>query len=443
MFFPSIEEIATRSVIMIDEQASVAEAVAMMLRHDVRDVVVRRDRRGLGYGVFTANSLIRCCAEESSRSRALSEVMLEDLLCVPKDANVLEVFPRMDQRAEYLGVLDENGGLWGIVSYTDIVTNIDPEVLIERQQVGEIFQRTMAKTAGPHQLLREVLQQLNTNDDAVVIVKDRKPIGIITTKDAVRLLEDTANLNLPVSQVMSTPLETIKRETSIKQALEYIRTHRYKRAVVVEDEVLLGVITQRELVSLAYNRWVGLLRSHTEQLQEVVALLRDKAARLEVLASTDSLTGIANRSRMQQTLEQEISRARRYLDANFSLVLLDVDYFKAINDHYGHLKGDQVLRQLAELLANQVRETDIVARWGGEEFMLLLPMTPLQNAGIFAERLRGRIANTDFSLDKGVRVSLGVAEYQKPEGLDQLFQRVDQALYRAKEEGRDRVVLAP
>ncbi len=160
---------------------------------------------------------------------------------------------------------------------------------------------------------------------------------------------------------------------------------------------------------------------------------------LRELSDTDDLTGLANRRRLMQRLEEEMSRARRhgYL---LSLLLLDLDHFKRVNDTWGHLKGDQVLRDIATLCHATLRQEDVVARLGGEELAILLPMTPLTDAMRLAERLRQRIADHDFGLDRRVvTASLGAAEYRHGDTLETLIERADQGLYVAKDEGRNRV----
>jgi len=154
-------------------------------------------------------------------------------------------------------------------------------------------------------------------------------------------------------------------------------------------------------------------------------------------AFTCTLTGLPNRRAFSLALTREISRAERY-GTPFSLVLMDLDHFKKINDTLGHDHGDELLRRVARLLVDQVRREDVVARWGGEEFALLLPSTHLEDAKRLAERLRQVLEAQHW----GVTASFGVAEYVLGEEEENLFRRADQALYRAKNAGRNRVEMA-
>lgn len=156
-------------------------------------------------------------------------------------------------------------------------------------------------------------------------------------------------------------------------------------------------------------------------------------------ADHDPLTGLYNRYAFQNQLDEEIRRIDRY-GGSFSLIMLDLDYFKTVNDRYGHDVGDQVLRRVSALMQEEVRDPDIITRWGGEEFMILLPETDIDNAIVLAERIRTRIAETDFEGPDGVTISLGLAGSHAGESEEMLIRRVDRALYRAKASGRNRAV---
>lgn len=159
-------------------------------------------------------------------------------------------------------------------------------------------------------------------------------------------------------------------------------------------------------------------------------------------ASTDPLTNAANRRHFLDLAEKEITRAQRYQHP-LSVLQLDVDYFKRINDLYGHATGDHVLRRLVSTCRSALRESDIIGRLGGEEFAILLPNTHENQAAEVAERLRAGLAELRIATHDDVlhfSVSLGVAECRPYETIDQALNRADQALYRAKHLGRNRIV---
>jgi diguanylate cyclase (GGDEF)-like protein len=162
---------------------------------------------------------------------------------------------------------------------------------------------------------------------------------------------------------------------------------------------------------------------------------------LERRATTDMLTGIYNRLRFNEFLDRQISEVQRYPHP-LALIMFDIDYFKKINDTYGHHAGDQVLRELAKVISAKIRETDVFARWGGEEFMILSPYADGEHAARLAEKLRGAVETHAFVKAK-VTCSFGVTEFDARDTSESLVARVDAALYQAKAEGRNRVVAIP
>jgi diguanylate cyclase (GGDEF)-like protein len=179
------------------------------------------------------------------------------------------------------------------------------------------------------------------------------------------------------------------------------------------------------------------------KLVEAQRELTEKNLALQQLSRTDSLTGLANRRHLDERLAAECRRARRDRTP-LSVVLGDIDHFKALNDRHGHLVGDRVLGCVAGRLAAMSRETDCAGRFGGEEFLVVLVNNDLAGARTFAERWRRAIEDSTFELEDGVRVStsvsVGVASYGPDcDTPDQLVRRADRALYQAKDAGRNRV----
>ena len=180
------------------------------------------------------------------------------------------------------------------------------------------------------------------------------------------------------------------------------------------------------------GKWqgIGIVRDITDRKQAEETLRQ--------LASTDSLTGIANRREFDAALQAEMSRTERYRQP-FSVLLLDIDHFKQVNDTFGHQTGDVVLRGLARLVAGRIRAQDMFARWGGEEFVILVPNCNAVEARMFAEKLRLAVEQHDFPGVGQVTCSIGLAEYHPGESINNFIERVDECLYRAKDNGRNRV----
>lgn len=158
----------------------------------------------------------------------------------------------------------------------------------------------------------------------------------------------------------------------------------------------------------------------------------------ETMASRDELTQLYNRRAFNDFLAQMIVQAQRYNEP-LSIAMLDFDHFKKINDRLGHTVGDSVLKQLAEIIQANIRASDVLARWGGEEFILLMPKITLADAARVMDRLRLIVADEEFVGGSTVTISVGVTELRPGDGFDDLLKRVDEAQYRAKASGRNNV----
>lgn len=170
----------------------------------------------------------------------------------------------------------------------------------------------------------------------------------------------------------------------------------------------------------------------------VFARIQDK---LEKISYLDKLTNAYNRYKLYDFIEEEIERKRRY-ETNFSIILYDIDYFKSINDKQGHLAGDLVLKESVKLVNKIIRGNDKLFRFGGDEFLVLLPNTELKNAKVAAENIRAMIEGTEYyyELKENITFSMGVAQYKTGESSSELIDRADEMLYKAKKEGRNRVI---
>jgi diguanylate cyclase (GGDEF)-like protein len=202
----------------------------------------------------------------------------------------------------------------------------------------------------------------------------------------------------------------------------------YLKKPLDKAELLLRVENQLKL-----NKVYAGLRRSNDELLEAYALLQQ-------LATVDPLTGLENRRSLMDFSEVQLKLAQRY-KSFFSILLIDLDYFKKINDTYGHLIGDEILKNIAKILKESLRNVDHIGRFGGEEFIVILPNTTLKNAVLVAEKVRDAIANFKHNIEEQIiqaTVSIGIASYNPlDDDVNQILERADQALYQAKSSGRN------
>lgn len=206
---------------------------------------------------------------------------------------------------------------------------------------------------------------------------------------------------------------------------------------------LLGIVITLLLCAVVLTYFVAMQRQLSAE-SYITVKRREAEGRARAMAKradTDALTGVLNRMGFNDAISQELGRARRYQQP-LSVAIADIDHFKKVNDEFGHPVGDQVLVRTANLLSSCVRESDTVARWGGEEFAVIAPMTTEAGAASLAEKLRSIMAATHIGPKEAVTASFGVAELRPDDTVETLLQRADAALYRAKQSGRNRVCRA-
>lgn len=200
----------------------------------------------------------------------------------------------------------------------------------------------------------------------------------------------------------------------------------------------LELIEQNRLLKAGNLTLEKRLVIKAKELERRNAELQAKIAEIEHISNTDPLTQIANRKKFEAELVREKARADRYQHP-LSLAIFDIDHFKAVNDTHGHHVGDEVLKSLAQLVADNIRDLDFFARWGGEEFVLIFPSISLEGACECTEKLRSLISQVEMAPGISITCSFGVTEYQAGDSIEKLFTWIDNALYMAKNTGRNRV----
>jgi diguanylate cyclase (GGDEF)-like protein len=279
---------------------------------------------------------------------------------------------------------------------------------------GEIILSTEAESHYLYILLKGRLAiQLNSHDDIpLATVEPGECVGEMSIIDS----------RVPSAQVSATEQSQV---------------------LVIEQEILW------RMISVSHEIARNLLYIMSERVRYsnlVIADSLEMQRKYQRYASTDALTGLHNRGWLDDAFDREIKRSERD-ELPLALIMIDVDHFKNYNDEYGHLGGDQVLITVANAIRSPLRPNDLVARFGGEEFAVLLPETSVSNAEIIAERLRDHVAKADPGvLDKrqlpAVTISLGITGRQPGYSLDMMIAAADVAMYHAKRNGRNRVEVA-
>jgi len=439
---PSVSDICVKEVVSIDILSTLAEAVKKMRTHNVRSILII-DNQSKKYYILTTNDAIDYKLKDISLETKLSDMTLQDVHKIDANVNVLEIINHDEIKDEYLIVLEEDK-IIGILSQTDIINNIDPQVLIQKQTISNIILQYSVQTIYQDEATVNAIKIMKAKeiDSIIIINNENQPLGIFTTKDFLNVIHNNADINLPIKTYMSSPLQTLPSTVKIYEALEFIKIKHFKR-IVVTDELgkISGVITQSELLRLINNKWMELIKDRGTELSKINEKLMEKASILEESASTDFLTKLYNRRKFDSLIEYEIEQIKRYKHGNLCIILLDIDNFKIVNDTYGHDTGDEILKEIGQIIKISSRNSDVTSRWGGEEFALSLSHTNIEEAMLVAQKIRISIENFKFQNDLSITCSFGLSQFRTSDTYQTLFKRADTALYEAKNTGKNKVVI--
>jgi diguanylate cyclase (GGDEF)-like protein len=427
----TIEEIAVSDIVQIDIHEHVMDALKLLYESGKRSVIVSDE--GSGYYALSIGVIAQQQNLDNVVDKRLQALMLPKVKAFAHNEPVNDVYFSLETHDRVV-VVTEKDRLQSVVSYNDIVAHINPKEFFAHENIESIFLRNRYTKVALGATVGEVIGMFKGRyDESMIVYDEYDPVGIITSKDIIKALIDKVNLECSIQSIMSKPIKTIPSNTSLKEALYFIESHAFRRVVVSGAEGrILGIVSKSDIYSLLKNKWIDKTLQNEMILDGINKTLRDQMC-------YDHLTKIYNRVKFDDIIEHEKNVADRYKNTPFSLALFDIDNFKSINDTYGHHVGDEVLVKFAQILKRNSRNSDVVARWGGEEFAIILSNTSQQEAGMAADKIRKAVGKERFESVGNVTVSVGVSEY-KHEKLALLFERTDRALYQAKRGGKNQTV---
>ena len=300
-----------------------------------------------------------------------------------------------------------------ISEIADIVSTLGSQVVTEKQEYEEFLKSLTSRLNELDQYIR------TTSDEDVEAFEQRKLIGKAVEDQVLGIRHEVEDAN---------DLDVLK--TSVNDRLDFLNQHfeRYRRSDHERFEQ-----SQKQIQEL--NR-------RLQAMEQEGVELRESAEKSRELSLKDALTGIWNRQALNEDLEREFVRWQRY-QKPLSLVVWDIDFFKRVNDEYGHAAGDKVLKTIARIFMQETRDADFISRFGGEEFVGIFPETRLEDALSLANKIRKKVESSNFHYENKpvpITASAGLATFRPNDTIDAVFKRADAALYRAKETGRNRCI---
>jgi len=299
--------------------------------------------------------------------------------------------------------------------------NLNPR--IDSIMVDEVF--TAEKTTPIKEAARIILKK---RIGCLVVLHGNKPVGIITERNIVRYLAENSQYNekTPIGKIMSRPIIMVKLSTSYSVAINILLSRGIKRLPVVKEGKVVGLLTLQGMLNYSrYFMW--------KTIEEIKALKQE--------INLDRLTGFYNKNYISLRIRGEFKRVTRY-GGRSCLLFMDIDYFKRVNDTYSHTAGDRVLKEFAALLREKCRESDIIGRFGGEEFCIITPFLRSRQAAYFAEKIRKRIQKHSFKYKNNlikITVTIGLTSFTGAASNQEVLERADEAMYAGKKYGRNTV----
>ncbi len=266
--------------------------------------------------------------------------------------------------------------------------------------------------------LEEQKKELNTIYSTIKQEKEKLSNAVLEANEKERMLKSLVNLQI----------DKQKEFENAKIKLEHLNSQieEEKNNLLIKESIIAD---QKNKILIFGALFIIILILGINGIRQNLLLKN--------LSQIDTLSGLYNRRFMNKKIEEEISKYKRY-KIPFSVLLIDVDFFKKINDTYGHDKGDFVIKRISNLLKQNIRDSDICARWGGEEFLILVPNNNLDGALILANNLKELIEKNNFEIKENVTISIGVSTFDENSSQEKLLKSADIALYKAKENGRNR-----
>ncbi|UCG80993.1 MAG: GGDEF domain-containing protein [Desulfobacterales bacterium] len=468
------ERFARKPLVMARGKRTIGYAMSLMVENNVRRLLVV-DQSDNFLGVVTQQELLNYLEEDFYRSSLKVKHVfdqLKDLVSVAREDAIREVLKKMvEHNISAIPILGNKVAV-GIITEKDVLRLAKDNVSL-KEPVGK-YMSSPVTLVNLETTLIDVVKTMNMKNIRRVVVEDGDglAVGIMTNRDLVRNFEGDYN------EFLERKLRYTKEVLNLlpEMLFEVIDTGEDQLVVWANEKVLSRfgkeIIDKPVTQLVPSQRWHDICRTLMEQNKiEDIRFKKDKCiyefsgfylpvdratekGRMQLflrditqevtLATTDPLTSIYNRRYMNEFLAKEAERSRR-TNRGFALSITDVDDFKKINDTYGHLSGDIVLKEIVRGMISGTREYDTLGRYGGEEFLIILPEVDKQKAVLVCNRLRRDIEEHEIEVAEGekirVTVSFGVSNFQEDGVLpDDLLVKADERLYRAKREGKNRVV---
>lgn len=472
----NVGSFSKKTLVSAREDRTIGYALNLMIENNIRRIIVT-DYANNFVGLITQQDLLKYLEEDFYRTTIKVKHIVDklgNLIDIGPDEPLMNVMKRMVENRISAVAIVKDGVAEGIVSEKDILKLADQDIPFVHKVKN--YMSTPIISSHMETPLVDIVSMMNDQNIRRIVILDNEgaAVNIVTIRDVMR------NLEVDYSDFLEKKLRNAKEILNLfPEMLIEISDMEHEHLIAWANEKVINrfgiqILGKPITHLIPGEKWVKIYSAlrklnkienikvkkddivteisgfyiengHNLEQGRIQLIMRDITEDIK-LSTTDPLTGVYNRRFLNEFLIKEIERAHR-MAKHFSLVICDIDNFKKINDRHGHISGDIILQSLAQIISGTIRHVDIFGRYGGDEFMIILPETNNRDASTIIDRLRAKIESIEIILTGGSRVSItasfGVATYQQDgHSSDELLIKADERLYKAKSFGKNTVVFA-
>jgi len=446
MEYMKLSSIDTSYVTPLKPSDTIQHAMNVMKTESISSVViVDKDQKPIG--IFTEHDAIKTISSHRSIDTPLDRLMTKNVFTIIEDTYIHDAYVLMEQKNyRHLIIINIKGVYTGVITEGDFLRHIGFDEISKNKKIEDAMSDSILTIDSNASLMHTALMMAEKKSDYAIIIKDNIPIGIINERDITHYcaeniyIEENNSEKTSISILDNKKMYLINKNTSLFDATNTMKEHGIHQLIVIDqDEKLIGLVTRHDILKAIHGSYFDYLLETIKIKNENEKNLLKHKKELEKLANYDQLTDLPNRLFFQAYLKRSIAKAVRY-KRTLGVIILDLDRFKDVNDSYGHTMGDELLKIISERLQSRVRDSDLVARIGGDEFAIVLEELSSEEdiAKVITEVLN-TISDVCI-LPNGVEVhmeaSAGIVIAPKDaKSVEQVIQYADSALYQAKADG--------
>ncbi|MBL6973657.1 MAG: EAL domain-containing protein [Sulfurimonas sp.] len=441
MNYAKISSILKASVQALTKNDTIDTALLLMQEHAISSVVII-DEQEKPIGIFTERDSLYAIANNTRYTSTLAEAMTKDVFSVSQDSYIHDAYILMERKEyRHIVVVDKNNVFKGVVTEGDFLRHMGFEDVIQEKNISQAMSESILTISADTSILETAKLMSAKKCDYAIVIKDNKPSLIVTERDiTLYCANHSLEKDTKISALDTQKMYTVDKDKSLQEASSLMQQHSIHQLIVTnKNKELIGLISRHDILKAVHGAYFNFLLRTIDEKTKKENKLKEQALALKKLANYDLLTQLPNRLLFKKFLQKSIANAIRN-QYSIAVIIFDIDRFRDINDSYGHIIGDELLSKIAIRLTKQIREGDVIARLGGNEFAIILEYIKDENTlPRLIQKYLNALSQTIYlsnSTEVSVEACAGIVLAPRDsQDVDQTIQFVNSALHQAKAEG--------